>query len=50
MGEVNGLSLILTDSYVVRGTGCEDVDWVHVSQVGNLWQALVKTVMNLRIP
>jgi hypothetical protein len=28
----------------------EGVDWIHVSQDGNIWQALVDMVMNLQVP
>jgi hypothetical protein len=27
-----------------------DVDWIHLTQDGDRWRALVNTVMNLRIP
>jgi len=28
----------------------EVVDWIHLAQDGDKWQALVNTVMNLRVP
>jgi hypothetical protein len=30
--------------------GWEGVDWIHLAQVMDQWQAVVKTVMNLRVP
>jgi hypothetical protein len=30
--------------------GCEDMDWIHLSQDRDHWQAVVNTVMNLRVP
>jgi hypothetical protein len=32
-----------------REIGCEDVDWMHLAQDRDQWQALLNTVMNLRI-
>jgi len=29
---------------------CEDMDWIDVAQDRDRWQALVNTVMNLRVP
>jgi hypothetical protein len=29
--------------------GWEVVDWIHVAQDRDQWQAVVKTVMNLRV-
>jgi len=29
---------------------CEDVDWIHVAQHRVQWQAVVNTVMILRVP
>jgi hypothetical protein len=31
-------------------TGWEGVNWMHVTQDRNQWQALVNTVTNLQIP
>jgi hypothetical protein len=31
-------------------TGWEGVDWIHVAQDMERWQALVNTVTNLRVP
>jgi hypothetical protein len=31
-------------------TGCEDEDWMHLTQDVDQWRALVNTVMNLRVP
>jgi hypothetical protein len=28
----------------------EDMDWIHLTQDGDQWWALVNTVMNLRVP
>jgi hypothetical protein len=30
--------------------GFGDVDWIHWAQDRDRWQALVNTVMNLRVP
>jgi hypothetical protein len=30
--------------------GWEAVDWMHVAQDRGKWQAVVNTVMNLRVP
>jgi hypothetical protein len=29
---------------------CESMDWIYVAQDRDSWQALVNTVMNLRVP
>jgi hypothetical protein len=34
----------------LRKTGFGDVDWIHWTQDRDRWQAVVNTVMNLRIP
>jgi hypothetical protein len=34
----------------LRDTGWGDMDWVDLAQARNRWRALVKTVMNLRVP
>jgi hypothetical protein len=34
----------------VREIEWEDVDWMHLAQDTDQWQAVVNTVMNLRIP
>jgi hypothetical protein len=34
----------------LKETGREIVDWIHLAQVRDEWQAVVNTVMNLRIP
>jgi hypothetical protein len=31
-------------------TGCEVVDWIHLAQDRDKWQALLNMVMNLRVP
>jgi hypothetical protein len=31
----------------IMGIGWEIVDWIHVAQNGDRWQALVNTVINL---
>jgi len=30
--------------------GCDGVDWINVVRDRNRWQAVVNTVMNLRLP
>jgi len=32
-----------------KGTGCEDIDWIHLAQYGAHSQALVNTELNLRV-
>jgi hypothetical protein len=34
----------------VREIGWVGVDWIHLAQDGNKWQALVNTVMNIQVP
>jgi hypothetical protein len=34
----------------LRETGFGDVDWIHLARDRDTWQALVNTVMNLRVP
>jgi hypothetical protein len=34
----------------LREIGREVVDWMHLAQDGNQWQALVNTVMKFRVP
>jgi hypothetical protein len=34
----------------LREIGFGDVDWIHLAQDRDRWQALVNTVMNLRFP
>jgi hypothetical protein len=34
----------------LREIGCDDRDWIDVAQDRDQWKALVKTVMNLRVP
>jgi hypothetical protein len=29
---------------------CDDVDWIHLAQGKDQWQALVNMVMNLQVP
>jgi hypothetical protein len=33
-----------------REIGCEGVDWIHLAQDRDQWQAVVNTVMKLRVP
>jgi hypothetical protein len=35
---------------VLREIGWDDVDWIDLPQDSYHWRALVKTVMNLRVP
>jgi hypothetical protein len=34
----------------LREIGFGDVDWIHLAQDRDKWRAVVKTVMNLRVP
>jgi hypothetical protein len=34
----------------LREIGFGDADWIHLTQDRDRWQALVNTVMNLRVP
>ena len=34
----------------LQEVGCRGVDWIDLVQVRDRWQALVNTVMNLRVP
>jgi hypothetical protein len=34
----------------LKEIGCGDVGWIDVAQDRGRWRALVKTVMNLRVP
>jgi hypothetical protein len=34
----------------LREIGFGDVDWIHLAQDRDMWQALVNTVMSLRVP
>jgi hypothetical protein len=34
----------------LRNIGCEGLDWMHLAQDRDQWQAVVDTVMNLRVP
>jgi hypothetical protein len=34
----------------LREIGWEGVDWIHLAQDKEQWQAFVNTVMNLRVP
>jgi hypothetical protein len=34
----------------LKPIGWEDVGWIHLAQDRDQWQALVDTVMNLRVP
>jgi hypothetical protein len=34
----------------IREIGLEGVDWIYLAQDENRWQAVVKTVMKLRVP
>jgi hypothetical protein len=40
----NNIRLDLTE------TGWEGVEWMHLAQDRDLWQVLVKTVMNFLVP
>jgi hypothetical protein len=34
----------------LREIGWSGMDWIHLTQDRDQWRALVKTVMNLRVP
>jgi hypothetical protein len=34
----------------LREMGGDGVDWIKLAQASDQWRALVKTVMNLRVP
>jgi hypothetical protein len=34
----------------LRAIGFGDADWIHLAQDRDRWRALVKTVMNFRVP
>jgi ribosome biogenesis protein Nip4 len=34
----------------IREIGCKVVDWMYLAQGRDQWQAVVNTVMNLRVP
>jgi hypothetical protein len=34
----------------LKEIGCVVTDWVHLTQDGDQWRALVNTVMNLGVP
>jgi hypothetical protein len=34
----------------LRETGWDGVDWINLAQDRDQWRALVKTVMNIRVP
>jgi hypothetical protein len=34
----------------LREIGCDGMDWTDLAQDRDQWRALVKTVMNLRVP
>jgi hypothetical protein len=34
----------------LQGVGCGDMEWIEQAQDTDRWRALVKAVMNLRVP
>jgi hypothetical protein len=41
------------EDYIIMGLkeiGWKDVDWIHLAQGWEEWQAVVDTVMNIRVP
>jgi hypothetical protein len=34
----------------LQGVGCRGLDWIHLAQDRDRWRALVKAVVNLRVP
>jgi hypothetical protein len=47
----NGQNVRIYNTKVdVRETGLQGMDWIHLAQDRNWWQALVNMVMNLWVP
>jgi hypothetical protein len=44
---VEGITIL---KYILKEIGCEGVYWIDLAQHMDNWQALVETVMNLRVP
>jgi hypothetical protein len=44
LGEITLLKRIL------KGIGCESLDWIYLPQDRGQWQALMYTVMNTKVP
>ena len=36
--------------WIIQEVGCGGTDWINLAQDRDRWQALVNTVMNLRVP
>jgi hypothetical protein len=47
-------ALIFNERIILKGVlkeiGCEDVDWLHLAQDRDQWQALVTMGINLQVP
>jgi hypothetical protein len=50
MGRDRSEDLDVDDKIKLKCSGWEGVDWVHLTQDRDLWQAVVNTLLNLRVP
>jgi hypothetical protein len=42
--------ILVPHATVVQETGWETVGWIHLAQYMDKWEALVNTILNLRVP
>jgi hypothetical protein len=45
--DVGGWTIL---GWILREIGWGDMDWINLAQDRDHWRALVKTIMNLRVP